>query len=567
MHLFYSRTNNMLSSNIVLADYRETGIPRYNDNPFIEALPPILEPKSVIEALRSRVDIVYSDKRASPTKRSHLLVGLMNNFFQPIIRHVQLESKLSIMLREGYVGRNLKSGNLAQYLQEGYKRVKDGETKSFQYGSLESTASSLAFIGCSGSGKTTTVNRILTTYPQCIYHEKHNFNQIVYLKIDCPHDGSLKSLCLHFFRAIDNVLNTNYENRYGQKRHSIETLMNLMGQLSNHHAIGLLIIDEIQHLSISKSGGDEKMLNFFVTLVNTINLPVVMIGTPKARFLFERDFRSARRAAGMGSVFWEQMKQDSSENNSNEWQSFTNMLWKYQWLKEGDTELTHEIRNVWYELSQGILDIVVKIFVLAQFRAIESCIEKITVTVLRKTYQDDLKPIHPMIRALQSGVANRIAEYSDLVIPEVDQKLLQFQQRINEKLDDVDDEAVYQGHEPSIRLHRLLKDTGYDSDLLPTVVTQIVKIHTSAKTPQLLIIAIQQLTAMQDRQSIPDKSTHKSTLESQKSKLIKSTDWDKLQSNDLRFLYSQKPNSQSFYDYLKSNNDMIFNFNEWLEVS
>lgn len=92
----------MLSSNIILADYRETGIPRYNDNPFIEALPPILEPKSVIEALRSRVDIVYSDKRASPTKRSHLLVGLMNNFFQPIIRHVQLESKLSIMLREGY---------------------------------------------------------------------------------------------------------------------------------------------------------------------------------------------------------------------------------------------------------------------------------------------------------------------------------------------------------------------------------------------------------------------------------------------------------------------------------
>ena len=113
----------MLSSNIILADYRETGIPRYNDNPFIEALPPILEPKSVIEALRSRVDIVYSDKRANPTKRSHLLVGLMNNFFQPIIRHVQLESKLSIMLREGYVGRNLKSGNLAQYLQEGYKRV------------------------------------------------------------------------------------------------------------------------------------------------------------------------------------------------------------------------------------------------------------------------------------------------------------------------------------------------------------------------------------------------------------------------------------------------------------
>lgn len=557
----------MLSSNTVLADYRQTGIPRYDDNPFIEALPPILEPSSVIEALRSSADIVYSDKRASATKRAHLLVGLMNNFFQPIIRHVQLESKLSIMLREGYVGRNLKSGDLAQYLQEGYKRVKDGESASFQYGSLESTASSLAFIGCSGSGKTTTVNRILTTYPQCIYHEKYNFNQIVYLKIDCPHDGSLKNLCLHFFRAIDNVLDTNYEKRYGQKRHSIETLMNLMGQLSNHHAIGLLIIDEIQHLSISKSGGAEKMLNFFVTLVNTINLPVVMIGTPKAHFLFERDFRSARRGAGMGSVFWEQMKQESCENNSNEWQSFTNTLWKYQWLTEEGTELTDEIRDVWYELSQGILDIVVKIFVLAQFRAIESGIEKITVTVLRTTYQEDLRPIHPMIKALQSGVANRIAEYSDLVIPEIDQKLLQFQQRIIENLHEIDDEAVYQGDASSIRLHRLLKDTGYDSELLPTVVTQIVKTHSSAKTPQLLLIAIEQLTALQDSPSIQDKSNHNHTLKSQKPNLIRATDWHTLEPNDLRLSYSQKPDSQLFYDHLKSNSDVLFDFNTWLEVS
>ena len=556
----------MLSSNTVTADYRKTDIPRYNDNPFIEALPPIAEPKAVIEALRSRVDIVYSDKSASPTKRAHLLVGLMNNFFQPIVRHVQLESKLSIMLREGYVGRNLHGGNLAQSLQEGYRRIKDGEAESFQYGSLESTASSLAFIGCSGSGKTTTISRILNTYPQCIYHTKHNFTQIVYLKIDCPHDGSLKSLCLHFFRAIDKALSTNYEKRYGQKRNSIETLMSLMGQLANHHAIGLLIIDEIQHLSISKSGGSEKMLNFFVTLVNTINLPVVMIGTPKARFIFDEDFRSARRGAGMGSVFWEQMKQGNCKHSSQEWHSFTNTLWKYQWLNRAETELSKEIRDVWYELSQGILDIVVKIFVLAQFRAIESGIEKITVRVLQTTYEEDLKPIHPMIKALQSGVANRIAQYSDLVTPEVDQKILQFQQRINEKLDDIDDEAIYQGDESSIRLHRLLKDTGCDSELLPTVITQIVATHPNTETLQLLVMAAQQLKDLQASTSITDGSNYSNIIKAQKSKLIRKNDWQKLDNNDLRFLYSQKSESLPFYDYLKSSHKIVFDFNKWLEA-
>lgn len=69
----------------------------------------------------------------------------------------------------------------------------------------ESLLESLSLIGCSGSGKSTTLNRILATYPQVIFHEKYNFTQIVYLKLDCPHDGSLKNLCYHFFRAIDEV--------------------------------------------------------------------------------------------------------------------------------------------------------------------------------------------------------------------------------------------------------------------------------------------------------------------------------------------------------------------------
>ena len=45
------------------------------------------------------------------------------------------------------------------------------------------------------------------------------------------------------------------------------------------HCLGLLVIDEIQHLNQAKSGGAEKMLNFFLQLMNTLGLPVVLIGT------------------------------------------------------------------------------------------------------------------------------------------------------------------------------------------------------------------------------------------------------------------------------------------------
>ncbi|HCH8075499.1 TPA: AAA family ATPase [Acinetobacter baumannii] len=81
----------------------------------------------------------------------------------------------------------------------------------------------------------------------------------------------------------------------------IEVLFNYMCQITNTYAIGSLVIDEIQHLSVKNSGGAEKILNLFVTLINVIGLPVVMVGTPKAKFIFEGDLSSTRRGAGFGA--------------------------------------------------------------------------------------------------------------------------------------------------------------------------------------------------------------------------------------------------------------------------
>ena len=193
------------------------------------------------------------------------------------------------------------------------------------------------------------------------------------MKIECPHNGSLKSLCINFFREVDRVLNTDYERQYSRKRHGEPTLLALMSQVATHRAIGILVIDEIQRLSRKQSGGQENMLEFFVELVNTVGVPVILVGTPKARPIFELELQSARRSAGFGSIFWEPMKELSGLKPGgkvrNEWIAFTDKLWKYQWLKNRDENITEEIRSCWFELSQGVLDIVVKLFVLAQLRA------------------------------------------------------------------------------------------------------------------------------------------------------------------------------------------------------
>ncbi len=553
---------------IINAVYKES-FGSYKGNPFIEALPSILEPKQVARNLEGRVDFNQSDCQASSSVRAHLISQMMGQFFQPINRHIDLERKLSVMIREGYVGRNPKDGSLNTRLQNGYERLMSGENNAVRFPTVTSTARSLAFIGCSGSGKTTTLNKILSTYPQVIYHPEFNFTQIVYLRVDCPHDGSLKSLCLHFFRAIDQALGSNYEQKYALKRHSIETLLNLMRQISNHHAIGLLVIDEIQHLSVNKSGGAEKMLNFFVTLVNTVGLPVVMVGTPKARFIFEGDLRSARRGVGFGSVFWEQMVQEPNIHLSDdrviksEWNSFTDNLWKYQWLKKADITLSEDIRDRWYELSQGVLDIVVKLFVLAQLRAIDSGLERITVKLLQNTYEEHLKPIHPMIEALQSGRADRIAQFSDLVVPDIDKKLLQLQSKLDQKRDEFDEVSEYQGHELSIRLHRMLVDLGQDSTLLVPTVKKAVTELPEATMVDLIPIILDWLKA--DKVDSDDTNTvSRAKVSKIKPKSIKQKDWHTLDSDDLRFQFSQKDESETFYEHLKTNTSLIFDVDDWL---
>ena len=541
----------------------------YKGNPFIEALPNVLEPTQVAKRLKGSIEFNHSDCQASSSVRAHLISQMMGLFFQPINRHIDLEKKLSIMIREGYVGRNPKDGSLNTHFQNGYERLMSGEDDVIRFPTATSTARSLAFIGCSGSGKTTTLNKILSTYPQVIYHSELNFTQIVYLRIDCPHDGSLKNLCLHFFRAIDQALDSNYEKKYALKRHGIETLLNLMRQISNHHAIGILVIDEIQHLSVHKSGGAEMMLNFFVTLVNTVGLPVVMVGTPKANFIFEGDLRSARRGAGFGSVFWEQMAQEHNivltdgKIYKSEWNMFTDNLWKHQWLKKADIILSDDIRSRWYDLSQGILDIVVKLFVLAQLRAIDSGLERITVKLLQTTYDEDLRPIHPMIEALQSGREDKIAQFSDLVIPDIDKKLLQLQSKLNQKRSEFDEISEYQGHELSIRLHRMLIGMELESKLLVPTIKKAVSELPEASIGDLISIVLEWLKEIEVEIGAL-KSNPNASCCTKKSRYIKQTDWHTLDSEDLRYQFTQKEEDDSFYERLEDSTLLIFDINDWL---
>jgi hypothetical protein len=541
---------------MVTAVYQDTGIPKYQGNPLIEALPPIPGRKQLIVGLTETLDLRPSEIFLDGQTRIHIIAQLLDGFFQPLARHIELESKISIMLRQGYVGRNIATGDLSAHLQNGYERIKSGDLKAFRFDHVESTAKSLAFIGCSGSGKTSSLNRILATYPQMIHHPEHNFIQIVFLKIDCPHDGTLKSLCHNFFREIDSILGTDYVRRYGEKRHGVEAMIALMSQLANTYAIGVLVIDEIQHLNLGQAGGAERMLNFFVTLVNEISVPVVMVGTPKARPVFETDLRSARRGAGFGSILWEPLLKPAAGESIDrtEWGAFTKKLWKYQWLTKASDNMSDDLRDLWFDLSQGIMDVVIKLFVLCQIRAVVTGTERITPNIMKKVYHDELKPIHPMMEALRSGDPSRIAQYSDLIIPDVDKRILELSTLIESTKDQIRKSVQYNGNDQAIRLHNILVDMGYESDLLEPLIQRAFEEHPDLQLKDLMPIILNWYQSSEQAPPVTEKK---------KSKTIKVREWQTLDSDDLRFLHSQAANEDEMLD-AADQSGLVFNSDEWL---
>ena len=319
-------------------------------------------------------------------------------FVEPLPIHLDLEQRFSCMIRTGYEARNPLTPEFRRDFQ---KRLNALDSDGLPQNYLRSTATGFTIIGISGVGKTTAVESILSLYPQVIVHSHYSdrdftLMQIVWLKLDCPFDGSIKGLCLNFFQAVDDLLGTNYSTNYGRGRFTVDQLMPYIARVASLHCIGVLVIDEIQHLNEAKSGGSKKMLNFFVQLVNTIGIPVVLVGTYKAMSVLSGEFRQTRRGSGQGDLVWDRMEQDDV------WELFVESLWRYQYIRKA-CPLKPELSHALYDVTQGITDFAVKVYMLAQVRAIATGKEAVTENIIRSVAKDSLRLAQPILSALKTG--------------------------------------------------------------------------------------------------------------------------------------------------------------------
>ncbi|OXM87016.1 ATP-binding protein [Paenibacillus rigui] len=387
----------------VNAEYLPQEITGYKNNPFIEALPPIFEEEFVGSKIARFPDHNDEQRKLGKQTRLHLIQQIAD-YVEPLPSHLLVEQRLSRLMRHGYKARNPLTRESVKQFHIGFENilesgVDDGDTN---LAGIRSTASGFAILGVSGQGKTTAIESSLLLYPQVIHHSTYQGQpfirkQLVWLKLNCPHDGSLKGLCFNFLQAVDSVLETNYFRKFASKGSSVDMLLPVMAHIATLHGLGALVIDEIQNLSFMKSGGAERMLNYFTQLINTIGVSVILIGTFKAMKLLSGSFSQARRSTGQGDLIMDRLMEGE------EWDFFIERLWKYQWTSTC-TKLTDSLKKEIYKLSQGIVDIAVKLYMLAQWEVImhgKDNKERVTIWLLRNVASRHMQLVQPLLQVLK----------------------------------------------------------------------------------------------------------------------------------------------------------------------
>jgi len=400
--------------NVLNALYRETGVSSYDGNPLIEALPPIfsnLEACSYIEWLPAPPT---QAQRSKPLELRFHELPSVRKLVYILPEYALYSSIISVIIRDGYSTRNPVQVQTWQRLFYTNTASK-GAVPPIEPNAHR--ASGIIFSGISGMGKSTFLNRYLQLYPQVIQHSSYKEQefihpQLVWLKIDCPSNGSLSGLVLAFFEAVDKALGTSYAIDYfpkGVRTPSQPVLLRAMARIAANYFLGVLIIDELQNLNRAKTQGEEGFLSFLSSMVEHIGVPVIGVGTPAVTKVFKRRLQDARRAVAMG--FYEFQRFDEHEDA---WPNFVETVLTYSWL-ERPIEVTPTLISSLYFHSQGIPAIVIALFVLAQYRCLtDTC--AFDHSILEEISKHELAPLQSALRVVRSGSAEGLRDFDDLSV-------------------------------------------------------------------------------------------------------------------------------------------------------
>lgn len=398
------------------AHYSTDVPPEYSGNPYVEALPPMMDIKEFFQLI---INLPKFDKNYRSQKniyRNSKLVEIYK-YVVPNQYFYDLYCTLWRMLFATYADRNSfdVSHVRHQYSILLLKKVMD-ETWT------GTTGESFLLTAPSGFGKTFMIRRVLQSLTQVIDHTEYKGQtfkqpQVLWIYLKIPSNANRKSLCHLFLEEIDKCVGTSYSKDIYTGT-QIGNYERIFRTIIETYKLGLLVVDEMQNLSVSKGGGDQEFLNFFSELSEQWRMGLVLVGTPDIIPTLEKTFTATRRLTSGGDEHYKRFEKDDPI-----WTSLVTALWPYQYvthpcqLYDEERQITDQkLFDEIYKLTQGIPFVFAFLFIHAQLLVIEKTTERnkeyFGIKEFRKAYNESSQLIKSTIEDIRN---NGGANYPDLM--------------------------------------------------------------------------------------------------------------------------------------------------------
>lgn len=382
------------------AKYRKEPNPLYAGNPYVEALPSLPTDLELAKALTYLPPFDAGERALDAPARIQRL-DTIEHIVIALPRMVRLARAILRMLVAGYGPRRPFSASDNKTVRDLYALQQNGRFCSLRQTQL-AIQHSMALIGASGCGKTFSLHQILGLLPPAIYHEQLGKWQLPALYLEMAYDGeSVHTLASAIFTELDRLLP---DGRY------LETYMHRKGlnaeqrlakalAIAYELGVGIIATDESQnrrdignesaaYRKANKSTGEREspLMKLLITASNTSHIPIVFAGTLEMRRTMGGRFTRARRMAGQGSTLWLPFTRYSEEpGKKGEFELLLRALFRYQFVRN-PIEYSDGFADAVFDLTQGIPDIISKLWRSSQELAIANGQEKLTTDILRSAF-------------------------------------------------------------------------------------------------------------------------------------------------------------------------------------
>lgn len=205
-------------------------------------------------------------------------------------------------------------------------------------------------------------------------------------------------------------------------------------------------------------------------------------------------------------------------------------------MDKKESILTQDIIDALYDKSQGIVDIAVKLYAMAQIKAIATGKEIVTSATINQVAKESLRLVNPMLESLRSGNKKEIQKYGDIIPINFDEFYNENLPKISiaSKRKEADDSELIKEY-CSLKLAEL----GIVAKLAEECVHEAMEANLGCLDKTFIVKEAMKLSFARENQK---------GLEETKPKLINK----KLASNDLRYIVEEgRKASKSAYDSLK----------------